>query len=151
MLAAPTVLADSTLHADLSGYDEVPAVSSTATGSFTAKITDGAIEYELSYADLESDVTQSHIHFGKPGTNGGVAAWLCQGTVAGPAGTPACAGARTGGASGVITAANVVGPAGQGIAAGEFQELIDAIKAGATYVNVHSALRGGGEIRGLVK
>jgi hypothetical protein len=153
MLAAPTVLADATLHATLSGYDETPStLSTTGSGSFKAKITqDNTIEYELSYADLEGDITQSHIHFGRPGLSGGIAVWLCQGTVAGPAGTPTCDGARTGGASGVITPANVIGPAGQGIAPGEFEELLAAIKEGATYVNVHSTLRPGGEIRGLLR
>lgn len=152
VLAAPTVLADSTIHAQLSGYDENPTLSTPASGTFKAKITkDNTIEYEISYSDLQGDITQSHIHFGKPGINGGIAAWLCQGTLTGPAGTPNCEGARTGGASGVITAASVIGPAGQGIAAGEFEELLDAIRAGATYANVHSTLRPGGEIRGLIK
>jgi hypothetical protein len=41
-----------------------------------------------------------------------------------------------------------VGPAGQGIAAGEFDELVRAIKAGVTYANVHSEMFPGGEIRG---
>ena len=152
VIAAPSVLADSTLHAQLSGYNETPTVSTAASGSFKAKITqDNTIEYELAYADLEGDITQSHIHFGRPGIAGGIAAWLCQGLTAGPAGTPACEGARTGGATGVITAANVIGPAGQGIAPGEFDKLIAAIREGATYVNVHSTLRPGGEIRGLLK
>jgi hypothetical protein len=153
VLSAPTVLADATLHAKLSGYDETPqALSTTASGTFTAKINkDMTIDYELTYSDLEGDVTQSHIHFGRPGTTGGIAVWLCQGTVAGPAGTPLCMGARSGGASGTITPANIIGPTGQGIAAGEWEELIAAIGEGATYVNVHSALRPGGEIRGILK
>ena len=153
VLAAPAVLADSTLHANLSGYDETPqAISTTASGSFRAKINqDNTIDYELSYAELEGDVTQSHIHFGRPGTSGVIAVWLCQGLVAGPAGTPPCEGARTGGASGTITPANIIGPAGQGIAPGEWDELIAAIRDGSTYVNVHSTLRTGGEIRGVLR
>ena len=105
----------------------------------------------MTYENLETDVAQAHIHFGAPGVNGGIAAWLCQGTIAGPAGTPACAGARTGSASGVITAASFIGPDGQGIAPGEFDELVKAIRAGYTYANVHTAGRPGGEIRGLLK
>jgi hypothetical protein len=54
-------------------------------------------------------------------------------------------------AEGVIMPAHLVGPAGQGIAAGEFAELVRAIKAGRTYVNVHSSLFGGGEIRGKIQ
>ena len=42
---------------------------------------------------------------------------------------------------------NVIGPAAQGIAAGEFAELVRAIRAGATYVNVHTTVHPGGEIR----
>jgi hypothetical protein len=45
----------------------------------------------------------------------------------------------------------VVGPAGQGIAPGEFAEVIAAIRAGVTYANVHSTRNAPGEIRGQIK
>jgi CHRD domain len=48
---------------------------------------------------------------------------------------------------GTIRPADVVRPAGQGLAAGEFDELVSAIFAGVTYANVHSATFPGGEIR----
>ena len=41
----------------------------------------------------------------------------------------------------------MTGPAGQGIAPGEYEELLRAIRAGATYANVHSTKYPGGEIR----
>jgi len=44
----------------------------------------------------------------------------------------------------------VIGPSSQGVAAGEFDELIRAIRAGATYVNVHSTLYPPGEIRAQI-
>jgi hypothetical protein len=44
----------------------------------------------------------------------------------------------------------VIGPAGQGIAAGEFSELVDALRAGRAYANVHSSKFPGGEIRGQI-
>jgi hypothetical protein len=50
--------------------------------------------------------------------------------------------------TGTLRPADVIGPAGQGITAGQFEELVRAIRAGATYVNVHSSLYPGGEIRG---
>ncbi len=82
--------------ARLSGYNEVHfiagvpalrgAISTQARGSFRAVIDDRAetIHYELSFEGLESDVTQSHIHFGQRHTVGGIVVWLCQ-----TAGTPA--------------------------------------------------------------
>ena len=53
----------------------------------------------------------------------------------------------TGTVSGTLEAADVIGPAGQGIDPGEFGELVDAIRAGVTYANVHSTKYPGGEIR----
>jgi hypothetical protein len=41
----------------------------------------------------------------------------------------------------------VVGPTGQGIDAGEYDEFLEALDAGLTYVNVHSSKYPGGEIR----
>ena len=53
--------------------------------------------------------------------------------------------------TGTILPSDVVGPAGQGIAAGEFAELVRAIRNGATYANVHSEMFPGGEIRGNIR
>jgi CHRD domain-containing protein len=52
--------------------------------------------------------------------------------------------------TGTIRPSDVVGPTGQGIAAGEFEELVAAIRAGRAYANVHSAKFPGGEIRGQI-
>ena len=52
--------------------------------------------------------------------------------------------------SGTITAADVIGPVGQGVAAGELDELIAAMRAGATYVNIHSTKWPGGEVRSQI-
>ncbi len=146
---------DRRIEARLNGFEENPTLSTTGRGEFKARITkDDEIVYELKYANLESDITQSHIHFGRPGINGGIAAWLC-GTPAlpGPADNPPplCEPGTSGSVTGVITADSVVGPAGQGIAPGEFKEFLEAIRAGATYANVHTVNRPAGEIRGLVR
>jgi hypothetical protein len=141
------------LSAELTGYEEPPAVSSTGEGEFSARVSaDGtAIEYELSYRNLEGTITQAHIHLGQKGVNGGIAVWLC-GTEAssGPAGTPRCP-TPSGTVSGTITADKVIGPAGQGLAPGEFAELLRALRAGVMYANVHSTRNPGGEIRGQIK
>jgi hypothetical protein len=150
------------LSANLTGYEEVPAVSTVASGEFTAQILNEPdpnviggggvpmIRYQLSYRDLEGAVTQSHIHFGQPGVNGGISVWLC-GTPAlnPPPGTPLCPDPPAT-VTGTIVASNVVGPAAQGIAPGEFVELIRAIRAGRTYANVHSTKFPGGEIRNQI-
>jgi hypothetical protein len=53
-----------------------------------------------------------------------------------------------GAVTGTIAPAQVLSPTGQGIDVGAFEELVKAIRAGATYVNVHSSLHPPGEIRG---
>jgi hypothetical protein len=133
----------------LTGYQEDPlTLSTTGTGDFQASIKakGDTIRYRLSYADLEGDVQQAHIHLGQRAQSGGIAVFLCTNLGNGPAGTQACPPAPAT-ISGTITPADVIGPAAQGIAAGEFGELTDAIRAGVTYVNVHSSKYPGGEIR----
>lgn len=133
----------------LSGYQEDPSVlSTTGNGEFRAQIDSSGqqISYTLSYSALEGNVLQAHIHLGGRHQSGGISAFLCTNLGNGPAGTQACPAAPAT-IEGVITPADVVGPAMQGITAGQFDELVRAIRAGATYVNVHSSLYQGGEIR----
>ncbi len=154
-----TIASAENIHARLIGYQEVPAVSTPASGEFEARISpdDGLIEYELSYSGLVGTVQQSHIHFGQRGVNGSVVIWLCQTTTtpapAAVAGlTPFCP--QSGTVTGTITAANVIaaGTASQQITAGELAEVIAAIRAGVAYANVHATpLNPGGEIRGQLR
>jgi hypothetical protein len=141
----------------LTGHKEVPVISTTGHGLFTAVISrdESEIRYTLKYADLEGSITQSHIHFGPPNNTGGIAVFLCSNLANPPAGTPACpvpaAVGEVGEVSGTWTAASVIGPAGQGIEAEALAELISAIRAGVTYVNVHSTKWPAGEIRAQIK
>lgn len=141
---------DQRIRTKLTGFEEVPAVSTVASGEFRARIKGDSIEYELSFNNLEAPVTQAHIHFGQFDVAGGISVWLCQTeSQRDPAGlAPTCA--QSGTVTGIIRAANVVGPAGQGIATGEFAELLRAIRAGVTYANVHSTKFPLGEIRGQI-
>jgi len=141
------------VRAQLTGYSEVPSQSVPGKGSFRAVIDEraGMITYTLSYARV--DITQSHLHFGQHHTNGGISVFLCTNLGNAPA-APAppvqpCPAAPAE-ITGVIMAANVAGPAGQGIAAGEFAELLAAIRNGNVYVNIHTPTVPAGEIRGQI-
>jgi hypothetical protein len=142
----------SQLHEHLTGYEEVPALSTPASGDFRArlKVGDREISYRLSYADLTGDVQQAHIHLGQFSVNGAISVFLCSNLSNGPAGTQPCPPAPAT-IEGTIRPADVIGPAVQGIAPGEFDELVDAIRAGVTYVNVHSATFPNGEIRSQLR
>ena len=142
----------------LTGYEEVPSVSTTADGTFNARISnDGTrIDWELTYSDLEGAIQQSHIHFGQKGVNGGISVFLCTNLGNGPAGIQPCP-APPATISGTILAADVspnipatAAARTQGINTGEIDELINAMRAGATYVNVHSTTWPGGEIRSQI-
>jgi hypothetical protein len=109
------------LWAKLKPTNEVPALSSVASGEFNAVIDpdNQTITYELSYADLEGAVLQAHIHVGQMGVNGGVAVLLCGNPPTVPPATvpqpPACPPSPAT-VSGVLTVANTIGPNGQGLA-----------------------------------
>jgi hypothetical protein len=146
-------------RATLQGVEEVPATSTRARGRFRLEISeDGtSMTYTLNYSDLEGDIRQAHIHFGQRSVNGGIVVFLCQTTFnPDPTGhAPTCP--QSGTVTGTLTAANMTASAAvQGIAPGEFAELVRAIRAGVTYANVHSGGTGvpanfaGGEIRGQI-
>lgn len=141
------------VNAQLTGYQEVAAVSSTGKGAFRARLDEASIEFQLSYSGLEGSVRQAHIHLGQRGVTGGITIWLCQ-TAANPAPAggaviPECP--QEGTVTGTRMASDVIGPAGQGIAAGEFAEVLRAIRSGNVYANVHTDKHPGGEIRGQVR
>jgi hypothetical protein len=157
-IAAP--VAAQTVHARLHGYQEVPAVSSPGQGEFRARIDKGgsSIFWELGYEDLQGDAFMAHIHVGQHGVVGGVSVWLCGTPPLGatiPAGVSVAECPRKAGTlNGTIPPAGVIGPAGQLVGAGQFDELVAAIRAGVTYVNVHTTVASGGvpggEIRGQI-
>jgi hypothetical protein len=140
------------LSANLSSLNQVPAVLAPSIGSFSAQVNaDATISFSLTYQNPTSAVTQAHIHFGASRTNGGVAVFLCGGQ------KPACPASGT--VTGVITAADVstlpatnpdsVIP--QGLTPGDLGGLFEAIRAGDTYVNVHTVNFPNGELRGQVQ
>jgi hypothetical protein len=147
------------VRADLVGYQEVPAVSTTAKGRFRAWVdtANNEIHWKLSYDALEGNVTQAHVHFGQMSVNGGISFFLCSNLGNGPVGTQACPASGPAELEGIITPDLVVGPGptatapGQGIEPGAFGEIAAAIRQGLAYANVHTSKWPGGEIRGQLR
>lgn len=126
----------------LSGGEEVPPNDSRAQGQLNLRLSaDGeTLTFKLIAANVQN-ITQAHLHRAPAGTNGGIVVWLY------PAGPPAqlIPGRHSGVlAEGEITAGSLVGSlAGQPLAA-----LLDEIRAGNIYANVHTSQFPPGEIRG---
>jgi hypothetical protein len=138
--ATATVLADSlNFNTHLSGDQEVMPLgivnNSLAQGQANFKLSaDGTkLHYKLIAANIDN-AFMAHIHMGPAGANGPIVVWLFPSTTPGAPG-PLGAGRMDGVlAEGTITAANLTGP----LAGHPFGELIDAIRAGNAYVNVHT-------------
>ena len=115
------------------GSQEVPPVATAATGEATVVISpdNSTIWYVVNYTGLSGPVAAAHIHTGAAGVNGGVI-------------LPLVASASP--MVGTLTATNFT-------ASGSittFSQAVAAIKAGATYVNLHTATNAGGEVRAQV-
>jgi len=134
--------------ASLDSYHETSqSLSTTGTGSFRARLNHAGdqLTYELEYSGLEGgNVLFAHVHLGQMGTTGGVMFFLCGG-----GGQAACPNGE-GTVTGTVTAANIIGPNGQGVAPGEFDEAIEAMRAGSAYANLHTTVYPSGEIRGQI-
>jgi CHRD domain len=135
-----------TFEAKLTGPKEVPVCSTTGSGTAEVTISDdeSQINFEVTY-ELEGNVTVAHIHLGHRTEAAGVIVFFCGG-----GGKPDCPPSPAT-VTGTIVAGDVVGPAPQGIAAGEFAELLRALRQGLTYANVHSNICPGGEVRGQLR
>jgi len=161
---------DRSLRANLSGFNEVHgpnlgAIFSTGSGRIKIKVDrqDREIRFELSYAFPDAGntpivgtqfVNQAHFHFGQKHTTGGINVWLCQ-SADNPAPASVAADIATcpspsGTVTGTIRPEHVLTLGGQGFPAGEdgFDALLEALRTGAVYANVHTDRFGPGEIRG---
>jgi hypothetical protein len=123
--AGGTRMSSMTFTAVLNAGQEVPHpshVMSGASGKFTATLTGTSLKWKLTFAHLTGPANAAHIHSGKKGVSGAVIVPLC-----GPCKSPV-SGTAT------LTTAEIA-----------------SMKAGATYVNVHTAKNPNGEIRGQIK
>lgn len=142
-------------QASLSGKSEVPAVDSPAQGQATFQLSpDGKrLMYTLT-VNGAADVTMAHIHLGEPGKDGKPVAPLYPVKMSSMSsnGNMAPSGDKKGmtdtvTATGTITAAKLVGP----LQGKTIDDLVADIRAGKTYVNVHTKGHPDGEIRGTIQ
>lgn len=135
--------------APLSPGQEVPPVedsNGTGVAKFQLNKNGDALAFKLNVANID-DVTQAHIHCGAAGDNGPVVAFLFG--FADPAVT--VNGILS---AGVITSADMIPRPDSAVCPGgvaNFDELIQKIRDGLAYVNVHTVENPGGEIRGQIK
>jgi hypothetical protein len=128
---------ETSFTATLSGTNEVPAVTTDASGSATFTVSEGQIEFTVNVTGIEN-VTQAHIHTGREGQNGPVRLNLC-----GTDDTDPC-----------TTGDGVLATGTNGTTVGDppitFDELVEAIQSDSAYTNVHTDQNPGGEIRGQI-
>lgn len=121
--AGSSMAADVPGELKLSGSEEVPPVTTTATGTGAIKVADdGSVSGSVTTTGL--DATMAHIHVAAAGKNGPVIVPLVKS------------------AEGVWSV-----PPGAKLTA----EQLKAYRAGELYVNVHTATNKGGEIRAQLK
>lgn len=126
-----------------SGSEEVPPVETRGRGTATFTLnSDGTeLSFKLITAGV-ADITQSHIHLGAAGTNGPVVVFLFGLVPEGVTSTGILS-------QGTITEADLIERADIGFGA-TMAELVDAMRTGGAYVNVHTLEWPGGEVRGQV-
>jgi len=114
--------------AKLTGKNEVPPVNTQATGTAQFQLSsDGKeLNYDLSAINLNGFM-MAHIHQGKAGENGQPVAPLQMG-------------------KGKVTSSDLQGS----LAGKQISDLVDIIKNGQAYVNVHTNQNQNGEIRGQI-
>ena len=143
-------------RAIITGFNEVGALNAetgailtNGTGTLDLKLdlNSQTLTFTLKFENLSSAVTQSHIHFGKVHTPGGVLVFFCSNLASAPAGTQPCP-ANGGTVTGTLTAANLLAVPGQNVPANDFTAIVDALLTDSAYVNVHTVNFPAGEIRG---
>lgn len=124
----------SSFSSRLSGWAEVPSVTTAATGTGQIEINadNSQIDVTLDFNNL-ADTVAAHIHAGHPGENGPVIFVLSDA-------------AFQSGLQVTLTEADLMPAAGQGI--DNMADAINAIISGKTYFNLHTTANPPGELRG---
>jgi len=126
--------------ATMNAANEVGTVASSGTGTADYTVDGGTVSYTVTFSGLTANANAGHIHVGPAGVNGGVT-------------VPFTVPRNTAGTfTGTFTAANVAAASttdgGVGVDAGDYNGLLQLMRAGETYTNIHTSTYQGGEIRG---
>jgi hypothetical protein len=146
--AAPAVAdVPENYRAHLTGAGEIPAVDTDAQGEATFQLSaDGtALDFRLIVANIEN-VVQAHIHCGGPDVNGPVVVFLFG---------PEPDGVTHNGvlSTGTATSADVIPVPDSAVCPGgvaDMDDVLEKIRTGEAYANVHTTVNPGGEIRGQI-
>jgi hypothetical protein len=132
-----------TFTAQLNGANETPqALSVPGTGTATFTRNGATVTYSVSASGLTGNATAAHIHIGPPGVTGPIIVDILALSPPGP-GTSITM-------NGSFTEANIKNPTSPPLSTpiATMDQLFDAIRAGNSYFNIHTAAHTGGEIRG---
>jgi len=126
--------------ATMNAANEVGTVASSGTGTADYTVDGGTVSYTVTFTGLTANANAGHIHVGPAGVNGGVT-------------VPFTVPRNTAGTfTGSFTAANVAAASttdgGVGVDAGDYNGLLQLMRAGETYTNIHTSTYPLGEIRG---
>lgn len=129
--------------ATLSGAEEVPARPTAANGSAQIIIDGDQITYAIEVDDINS-ITAAHIHAvpGSPGVNGPIRLFLYPARQGDPAPQVTTSDKR------ILVSATVPSSNVSGVT---YEQLLNAMRNGDAYVNVHTTTFPGGEMRGTVR
>jgi len=119
---------------ELEGENEVPPVTTSASGSATFSKQDSSVNFTVTVSDI-TNVTAAHIHSGAAGVEGPIRVTLFNGPTTGPIDGVLV--------QGTFTAADVTGIT--------FDDLLNEMRNGTAYVNVHTTVNPDGEIRNQIE
>lgn len=138
-LFLPAAIAQTVLTAELTGENEVPPVATNGNGTAVFTVYSDRIDFTLRASNLGTQVNAAHIHLGGPSVAGPVIVPLFNAGTGEP---------FSGVVSGTLGPADLVPNPDRGMVT--WDDLVRALHAGRTYVNVHTTLVPAGEIRGQI-
>lgn len=128
-------------QADLTAAEEVPPRPTAANGTAQIYVDGDLISYAIEIDDI-ANITAAHIHSGAPGVNGPIRLFLYPPRQGDTVPQVTTTDKR------VLIEATVSSSRVSGVT---FQQLLDQMRTGGAYINVHTTQFGAGEMRGTIR